>query len=173
MKAKERRQAILADLKEQSHPITASQLAQRYQVSRQVIVGDIALLRASNIAITASNQGYFLTSHLINTSYYTGKIVCQHGLDQTATELQAIIDLGARLIDVEVDHPIYGLLLAPLPIEKQADIDYFMESIKQDPSRLLSSLTEGLHSHTIQCRDFEHFRQVQDRLKELGILYQD
>ena len=46
MHAQERRQEILKLLHQSAHPISASALAERVSVTRQVIVGDIALLRS-------------------------------------------------------------------------------------------------------------------------------
>ena len=48
MKAAERRQKIMASLSQAQVPISASALASQFGVSRQIIVGDIALLRAAD-----------------------------------------------------------------------------------------------------------------------------
>ena len=45
-----RRAAISETLRTAEKPVSASALARRYQVSRQIIVGDIALLRAAGYA---------------------------------------------------------------------------------------------------------------------------
>ena len=57
MHAQERRQEILKLLHQSAHPISASALAERFSVTRQVIVGDIALLRSGGADILATPPG--------------------------------------------------------------------------------------------------------------------
>ena len=57
MTAAQRRSAIYAQLTQASAPVSATTFAQRFSVSRQVIVGDIALLRAEGHSITATPRG--------------------------------------------------------------------------------------------------------------------
>ena len=56
MHAKERREAILSRLEQACDPVSATALAGALSVSRQVIVGDIALLRASGAPIAATPE---------------------------------------------------------------------------------------------------------------------
>ena len=51
MTGSDRRQEILKNIKESDRPVSGSKLAKDYDVSRQVIVQDIALLRASGYDI--------------------------------------------------------------------------------------------------------------------------
>ena len=60
LNAKERRQAILEQLKRAEKPVSATALARQYGVSRQIIVGDVALLRAGGEPISATPRGYVL-----------------------------------------------------------------------------------------------------------------
>ena len=57
MNAAQRRNLILEYLSAGERPQSAAALAQRLSVSRQVIVGDVALLRAGGAGITATPRG--------------------------------------------------------------------------------------------------------------------
>ena len=56
-----RREKIIEIMSNQKEPVSGSDLAKKFGVSRQVIVQDIALLRATNKNILSTNKGYFLT----------------------------------------------------------------------------------------------------------------
>ncbi|MGF3113298.1 3H domain-containing protein [Facklamia sp. P9177] len=175
MKAQERRQAILAFLKEQSEAITANELASRYQVSRQIIVGDIALLRAHHkVEILATNQGYLIPSSPINntaTKGYTGVIVCRHDDSQMRLELETILAYQGKVLDVQIEHPVYGLLSATLHIHSQADLEAFLERMATYEGEMLASLTDGIHSHTIQVPSLKEFKLIENALSQEKILY--
>ena len=55
-----RREKIIEIMSNQKEPVSGSDLAKKFSVSRQVIVQDIALLRATNKNILSTNKGYFL-----------------------------------------------------------------------------------------------------------------
>ena len=174
MNAQVRRQEILKTLKTSNQAITASQLAQQFEVSRQVIVGDIALLRAADHEIIATNQGYLLPSgHILPPSgHFVGKIVCLHTPHQTQEELEIIVQHGGKVQDVQVDHPIYGILSASLNIVSLSDIKQFMQQMDEYHGELLSSLTNGIHIHTIETVDKAHFDKICHCLRLKGILYE-
>nr|WP_205010055.1 transcription repressor NadR [Streptococcus loxodontisalivarius] len=172
MKADQRRQMILENLSGSNQPISASKLAELLGVSRQIIVGDVALLRANGQDILSTPRGY-LFSQALPLSHYLGKIVCQHSKEETAQELAIIIEEGAVLVDVEVEHPVYGMLTAPLNIGKKSDADHFLTKMSSSQAELLSTLTQGVHLHTLSCRDQAHFEAVRSRLDSEGFLYND
>lgn len=171
MQANERRQAILTRLQDSFQPITASQFANEFSVSRQVIVGDIALLRASNHDILATNQGYLLTSKVKpQRTKYRAKLAVHHTAEQSEEELRLIVDNGGAVEDIQVDHPFYGLIVAPLQIRNHHDIDQFLEQMRTFNGSYLSSLTDGIHIHTISCSDKKIFLKVSQALGEAGLL---
>ena len=103
MDAQERRQAIARRLEEASGPVSAAVLAREHSVSRQIIVGDIALLRAGGMDIAATPRGYVLpapAAGLVRT------LACRHRADQMEEELNAMVDQGCTVLDVIVEHPI-------------------------------------------------------------------
>ncbi|VTS31979.1 transcriptional regulator [Streptococcus pseudoporcinus] len=172
MKADERRKTILEILEANQEPCSASQLAKKLEVSRQVIVGDIALLRALQNDIISTPKGYIMRQSLYSSDY-TARLVCQHQNDQTFQELSIIVAHGGIISTVEVEHPLYGMLTAPLNIKSQQDILDFMAKVDYSHAELLSSLTNGLHSHLVSCPDQRSFEKIKEELSAVGILYHD
>lgn len=154
MTAEQRRSRISARLHEAQQPISATVLARELGVSRQIIVGDVALLRAGGQAITATARGYVIPAPGDGAG--------------TRDELNAMVDCGCTVIDVIVDHPVYGQLSAPLHLHSRLDVEQFMNRMKG--AAPLSQLTEGVHLHTLSCPDEQAYRQLTDRLRQLGFL---
>lgn len=169
MKAAERRQKIMTSLSQAQVPISASALASQFGVSRQIIVGDIALLRAADNDVISTPKGYILSQSLYSHQFI-GKIACQHGQDKIEEELACIVSQGGIVVDVEVEHPVYGMLTASLNIKTEEDIANFMEKIEQSHATLLSSLTDGIHTHTLSCSSKDRFDEIKTLLADKGIL---
>ena len=110
MTASERRQQIARLLSASQAPISATTLSQELGVSRQIIVGDIALLRAAGQEITATARGYVIPAQ----NGLLRRIACIHSAEETRDELDAMVDCGCTVVDVIVEHPVYGQLTAPL-----------------------------------------------------------
>ena len=160
-----RRDAILAAITEAEKPISASFLAKQFKVSRQVIVGDVALLRAMGSDIYATARGYLLHQE---STRYVRRIAVNHTMVETQDELLALINLGVHVIDVTVEHAVYGEITGKLNLESLEDVERFLEDIQTGNVELLSTLTQGVHLHTLSCRDEDHFNAAYERLKELG-----
>ena len=167
MDAQDRRQDITQRLKAASAPVSASALAQAYAVSRQVIVGDVALLRAGGLDISATPRGYLLLGH---TPGLLRTLACRHSEGQTEDELNAIVDQGCTVMDVIVEHPIYGQLTGPLHLASRYDVSQFLDRSRQHGAAPLSQLTDGVHLHTISCPDLDAFQRVQVSLRMMGVL---
>lgn len=166
----ERRQSILEALTAATAPLNATKLAEMHNVTRQIIVADIALLRAAGNNIRAEHRGYVLNK---NEGTNKRKIVCQHNNENMAEELYAIVDMGGEVIDVQVEHSIYGVISADLAISSRYDVDQFIKAINESGSVPLSDLTGGVHVHTISAKNDEVFERICKKLSELGILIQD
>jgi len=161
-----RREEILKILNSNEIAITGTELAEKFGVSRQVIVQDIAILRAKGINILATSQGYLIPVKESSISIRK-TIVCKHnGYDELEDELRIIVDLGGKIIDVIVDHPLYGELKSPINIESRHELSQFMNNIKKTNAEPLSSLTSGLHLHTIEVKDESVFKRIEKALKE-------
>lgn len=165
MKAEERRK-IIAQTLTADQPISATALAGKFSVSRQIIVGDIALLRASGLDVVATPRGYKLgeTTGLLRT------VACIHnGVEELEKELLAMVDNGCTVIDVVVEHRLYGEITGQLSLSSRYDVQQFVERAKD--SSTLSSLTGGLHLHNLRCPDEEAYQRVCRDLEKLGVLY--
>ncbi|MCA9764997.1 MAG: transcription repressor NadR [Carnobacterium sp.] len=168
-----RRNKIVAALQKTKTPISATVLAKKLAVSRQIIVGDVALIRATGIDITATPKGYVLTSEESPDNRYVRKIACAHQLDETQKELYAIVDNGGEIIDVIVEHPVYGEIKGQLNISSRHDADQFLQKMIRSKANLLSDLTKGIHLHTIACKDEFIFNKIIQQLSDENVLYQD
>ena len=167
MDTQERRQASARTLEEASGPVSAASLAKSYSVSRQVIVGDIALLRAGGMDISATPRGYLLprsSTNIIRT------LACRHDIAQTEAELNAIVDQGCTVLDVIVEHPVYGQLTAQLHLSSRYEVSQFVSRCHQADAPPLSTLTGGIHLHTISCPGEDAYLRVQTSLRNMGIL---
>ena len=171
MQAAQRRQAILSALRLAQAPLSASALAQRFSVTRQVIVGDIALLRAGGEQIFATPRGYVVTAETPDGT--VRRVACVHNAAGTRDELNAMVDCGCAVLDVIVEHPLYGQLTAPLQLYSRYDVAQYMQRMEESGAHPLSALTEGIHLHTVSCPDEAHFLQMRGALAALGILLQD
>lgn len=172
MSADERRKAILKILESSDKPISATFLAKELGVSRQVIVGDVALLRALEHKIIATSRGYILESSLVSSGY-TGKLACFHKPEDTQKELYAIVDNGGTILDVVITHEIYGELTGRLNLSSRAEVDGFLKSCENTSSKLLTELTGGIHLHTVTCKDKATFAKIHAELNKIGIIYNE
>lgn len=169
MTTAQRREKIMELLRETDVPISATAIAGLFSVSRQIIVGDIALLRAGGELITATPRGYILEQrdHEQEPEII---IVCCHADEQVADELYTVVDLGGTLIDVIVQHSIYGQICAPLYIASRFDADTFLQNLQASNSKPLCDLTDGIHLHRLRCPSEEVQQRVLRALEEKGYL---
>lgn len=169
MNAADRREKILAYLKKADAPLSASVLAGELGVSRQIVVGDVALLRAGGAQIDATPRGYQLRTA---SGGYTGILVCIHRTtEQMREELYTIVDHGCVAVDAAVENPLYGELRGNLNLASRYDVDLFLRQAAGMPECLLSRMTDGVHLHTLRCPDEPSFRRVEAALAAKGLLY--
>jgi uncharacterized protein len=168
-----RRMLILSWLKEEVEPITGKELSTRTNVSRQVIVQDISLLKATGEPIIATARGYVYLQENNNNQKFTRIIVVQHTPAQTADELYTLVDYGVTIRNVMVEHPLYGDITASLMIKNRREVDTFIAELKKTGASLLSKLTEGIHLHTIEAEREEQLDEACEALKQAGYLFED
>ena len=121
MTGEERRRAISGLIG--SSPRTASGLAELFGVSRQVIVQDVALLRAEGAKIISTNRGYVAE----NPSRASRVFKVRHTDAQVREELYLIVDAGGRVEDVYVWHKVYGKISAPMGIDSRRKAEEFVK----------------------------------------------
>lgn len=170
MESGKRRQQLMNMLKTAGMPLTGAGLAQSLGVSRQVVVGDIAILRAAGAEIYATPQGYLMPA-VKAQAVRTATIACHHGWEKLAEELTIIIDNGGKVRDVIVEHPVYGELKGTLMLSSRRDIDEFIHKLKNSGAAPLSAVTGGVHLHTIEVPSQNALHHIEAELDEQGILF--
>lgn len=173
LSGEERRNYILQLLKRADSPIKGQQIAKETGVSRQVIVTDIALLKSRNEPIIATNLGYLYMKEALDSNVQRRIIICQHTPEETAAELNAIVDCGVTVTNVIIEHPVYGDLTGSLLLSSRFDVEQFLTMIEEKNATLLSVLTGGVHLHTLEADSVEKLDAACKALDELGFLYKD
>lgn len=166
----ERRNLLLQIIEDSDHPITGTALAKQAGVSRQVIVQDLSLLKAKGHPVVATARGYLLNELENDSSRKRRKIVCRHGYDQLKEECDAIVDEGVTVLDVIVEHPVYGFITGELMLKSRRDVRVLIERLEETQATPLSSLTDGVHIHTLEADSDEALEAAIEKLDQLGIL---
>ncbi len=168
MTASQRRSAIVEQLQTADTPLSATALAAELGVSRQIIVGDVALLRAGGVDIQATPRGYVLAAEPAGV---TAVLACVHDGAHMERELTLMVDYGAEVLDVMVEHPVYGQLTGQLMLRSRYDVAQFLT--KAEGAAPLSALTDGIHLHTVRCPDGATLQRVTAALQAEGFLLEE
>lgn len=168
--AAQRRDQIYAYLTQTDGPVSAAALAGRFGVSRQIIVGDIALLRASGAEIHATPRGYVhMPAAPVQETVRTA--ACVHPPSEMGRELYAIVDNGGEAVDVTVEHQVYGQLTGALRLRSRRDVEEFLRRVEDAGAKPLSDLTGGIHLHTLRAPDEATMERVLSALDQAGFLF--
>ncbi|WP_406565389.1 transcription repressor NadR [Bacillus solitudinis] len=165
----ERRRMIIEWLNQSSNPLTGSELAKRANVSRQVIVQDISILKAKNEPILATAQGYMYFQSA-PPKRVQRIIACKHDSSKAREELITIVDHGVTVVNVMVEHAMYGDLTASLMISTRKEVEQFCNNLLETKASLLSELTEGVHLHKLEANTPHQLDAVELELTKKGII---
>lgn len=168
MEGQERREKILELLNLSDDPISGSEFAKKLGVSRQVIVQDIALLRAVNKNILSTTKGYMLyhrENQKVNRCFPV-----LHTTDQIEDELCTIVDNGGKILDVIVGHNVYGSISADLIISTRQDVYDFVDKVNSKKTVPLKELTHNQHFHTVEADSEQILDRIELALKQKGFL---
>lgn len=163
-----RRNMLLSLLKNADKPVSGTALSHTLGVSRQVIVQDVALLRASDIEILSTPRGYVLFEK--KSSICTRRFKVKHSAADLEKELNLIVDQGATVSDVCIDHPIYGEIHGNLNISSRRDVHTFLQRVKDQKGIPLLEMSDGVHYHTVTADQEEVLNEVGEQLKNTGFL---
>lgn len=166
LSGRERREEILKILRNSTEPVSGMELAKRLQVSRQIIVQDMALIRANGMDVMATNRGYVFTE----TKEVSRVFKVIHTDEQVEEELNLFVDLGGKVDDVFVYHKVYGVIKVPMNIKSRRDVRKYMEGISSGKSTNLMKLTSNYHYHTITAEDEQILDLIQEELLQKGFL---
>lgn len=167
MSGDERRKKIVNVLSLAKKPVSGEKLAGELKVSRQVIVQDIALLRAGGFSVLSTNRGYLLQP---GEDEFTRVLKVVHTEEQVEDELETVVDAGGSVRDVFVYHKVYGVIRADLNIRSRRDIRNFLDQLSNGKSTLLMNVTAGYHYHTVCADSEETLDEIQAELQQKGYL---
>ena len=166
MKADNRRKEIAAHLMGSETPVSGSELAGLFGVSRQIIVQDISVLKASGYEILSTHQGYVVSDSPLAQRVFK----LRHTTEQTEEELNLIVDLGGIVYDVFVWHKAYGKVEAKLNIFSRLQVRQFIEAVRTGKSTELMNITGGYHYHTVRADSEEILDKIEKVLTEKGFI---
>lgn len=166
MSGQKRREEILRILRESMEPVSGTELAKTLDVSRQVIVQDMALIRANGIEIMSTNRGYIVQEPKEVSRVF--KVI--HTDEQVEEELNMFVDHGARVLDVFVFHKAYGVIKVPMSMKSRRDVKKYMNDISTGKSTNLKNLTSNYHYHTVAADDEQTLDMIQEELAKRGFL---
>ncbi|MDE6598289.1 MAG: transcription repressor NadR [Clostridia bacterium] len=166
MKAETRRNEILSLLGNTDNPIPANVLKERFDISRQVIVQDIAILRANGYDITSTNRGYVLNTKTQATRVFK----CRHSFEELVEEGELVISSGGKIEDVFVNHRVYGRISARLDLSSRMHVEELYRSLFSGASKPLMSVTDGYHYHTVSAESEKVLDEIEQKLRTRGFL---
>lgn len=166
MNTGERRIEILKILQNTDVPVAARELASRFGVSRQVIVQDLAVIRASTSGILATTKGYVLQKDIGCAREFK----VRHSQEKAAEELNLIVDCGGRVKNISISHRVYGRISAEMDIRSRQDVNEFVEALKNSHSTVLSNATSGYHYHLVEASSEARLDLIEQKLTENGLI---
>lgn len=166
MNGEKRRENLLKILQDSECAVSGTELAQKFRVSRQVVVQDIALLRAKNYNIISTHKGYILQAKDSNQRVFKVK----HSAGKMLDELNLIVDCGGKVEDVFVYHKLYGVVRVEMNIRSRRDALKYVEGIAGGVSVPLEQITSEYHYHTVTADSKETLDEIQEELQKQGYL---
>jgi transcriptional regulator of NAD metabolism len=170
MNSIERRDCIIKLLLDSKEPLKGSVIAKNYSVTRQVIVKDIAILRAKGKNIIATPDGYIINA---NQNKAKAIIAVTHTEEEMFNELSIVIKYGGIIEDVIVEHPLYGEIKGMLMIKNYNELNKFIQKYKEQRAKLLSALTNGVHLHTIAAENQNDINLIISELRKHKFIVSD
>ena len=170
MNSIDRRDNIIKLLLESNEPLKGSVIAKEYSVTRQVIVKDIAILRAKGKNIIATPDGYIINK---NENKVKAIIAVTHTEEEMFDEMNIVIKYGGIIEDVIVEHPLYGEITGMLMIKNYNELNKFIQKYQEQRAKLLSVLTNGVHLHTISAENEDDINLIISELKKCNFIVSD
>lgn len=168
MNGTERREKLIEILKDATQPVNGAALSEKLNVSRQIIVADIASLRSDGKPIMSTNRGYILDNPMSHRGVCKRAISVCHTDEQMEAELNTIVDFGGTILNVVISHDVYGQISADLMIKNRLDVEEFIEKIKSSKSGPLKNLTDGRHVHVVEANSEALLDIIEEKLRNQG-----
>jgi hypothetical protein len=170
--SEERRTLLVTTLRKAERPMTGAELSSRLGVSRQAIVNDVAILRAGGEQILGSPRGYVIGENG-SAGGIVATVASRHDREGSRRETEILVDRGISVLDVVVEHPLYGEVQANLMIDTRADIERYIDILMADEAQPLSALTRGVHLHHVRAPNADALDAARRELAAEGFLLQD
>ena len=169
MKSAERRREIVRLLGNTETPVPANVLKEKFGVSRQVIVQDIAILRANGHGVISTSRGYVLNLKTRSSRVFK----CRHSLDELIEEGEIIISAGGIIEDISVSHRLYGKISADISLCNRLQVEELYRSLVSGASKPLMSVTDGYHYHAVTADSEKTLDEIENKLRERGFLIEN
>ena len=166
MNTAQRRTEILKLLQQEEKPVAARAMASQFGVSRQVIVQDMAVIRAATPGILSTTRGYVIQQD----SSCVREFKVRHESDQTAEEMNLIVDCGGRVKNISISHRVYGRITAEMDIRSRQDVQEFLQALAGGASTVLSTATDGYHYHLVEAATPDRLDLIGQALQDAGFL---
>ena len=164
-----RRQQIADYIRQQKYPVTGAALSETFNVSRQIIVSDIAALKKDH-PIQATKRGYIYQMPEKSGGICERTVTVAHTAEEMPTEVRLIVENGAIINDVSIQHPIYGRITVELMLTSVEDCEQFSRHMAEDNGRMLAELTDGIHQHTLSAATEKILDNAVSDLRRHGFL---
>ncbi len=124
------------------------------------------MIRAGGHEITSTNRGYVLKEEpAVRRTFYVN-----HSDEALFDELVAVVDMGGKVINVMVEHKVYGKMEADLNIASRRQVNVFMSEIQSGQSSPLKNITSNDHAHIVEAESEEILNLIEEKFREMGIL---
>lgn len=168
-----RREKLYEILENADRPITGIELSKALDVTRQIIVGDVAILRSSGKPILSTARGYQLQGPAEERGCNRRSLHCCSRTmdeDELEAELNAVVDNGGIIRGLTLSHEVYGIIHIDMNIYSRRDVRQYVDKLRASDAPLIVTLTHGAHTLKVETRVDEEMNAVQEGLQELGIL---
>ena len=85
-------------------------------------------------------------------------------------DITTIVDLGGTVLNVMVNHRVYGRVEAALNIRNRRDVQGFLNDLRTGKSVPLLNVTSGYHFHKISAESEEVLDEIEHALQKKGFL---
>ncbi|SHH32917.1 transcription repressor NadR [Thermosipho atlanticus] len=160
---KENLKKILEILSKSKGPVKGKELAEYLGVSRQAIVQYISILKTQNYKVVSTRDGYILED---SSGKIRKMVAVKHSIDDIYNELVSIVNAGGTVVNVIVEHPLYGEITGRLDISTMDDVSKFIALMESTHARPLLELSGGIHIHTIETPDKDTMKKVLEAISD-------
>lgn len=166
----ERLKKIVEILEKSKEPVSGTTLAEELGVSRQIVVQDIAYLRSKGYNIQSTPRGYVMFEKRKGVRKL---VAVKHGVEDIAEELMTVVRKGGRVVDVIVEHPVYGEIRGMIDVSNEDEVLKFLNLMRASKTEPLLVLSGGVHLHTIEAPDEGTLDEIVEELRKKGFLIEE